>query len=66
LLLIHHKPSPAEARWGAEQLDRTSPAQVTKLKAERGIPRKSDGLLREGVDIWFGFIAKHRTIWPIK
>jgi hypothetical protein len=51
---------------GAEQLDRTSPAQMTKLKAERGIPRKSHALLREGVDIWFGFIAKHRTIWPIK
>src|SRR5438046_5456655 len=29
--------------------------EVTKLKAE---------LLREGIDVKFGFIAKHRGIWP--
>src|ERR1700691_1443794 len=34
--------------------------EVTKLKAERDILKKSRGLLREGVDVKFGFIAKHR------
>src|SRR5258706_5122386 len=33
--------------------------EVTKLKAER-----VRGLLREGIDVKFGFIAKHRGIWP--
>src|SRR5258708_725135 len=32
--------------------------EVTKLKAERDI------LNREGIDVKFGFIAKHRGIWP--
>ena len=27
-------------------------------------PKKSRGLLREGIDVKFGFIAKHRGIWP--
>jgi hypothetical protein len=36
---------------------------VIKLKAERDIPKKR-GLLREGIDVKFGFIPKHRGIWP--
>src|SRR5262249_50050811 len=36
--------------------------EVAKLKAEH--PKKSRGLLREGIDVKFGFIAKHRGIWP--
>ncbi|UPJ55227.1 IS3 family transposase [Bradyrhizobium sp. 192] len=39
--------------------------EVTKLKAERDIPKKGRCLLREGSDMKFGFIAKHRTIWPV-
>ena len=27
-------------------------------------PKKSRGLLREGIDVKFAFIAKHRGIWP--
>jgi len=27
-------------------------------------PIKSRGLLREGIDVKFGFVAKHRGIWP--
>ena len=27
-------------------------------------PKKSRGLLREGIDVKFSFIAKHRVIWP--
>src|SRR5439155_1724684 len=37
--------------------------ELTKLKAERDI-LKCRGLLREGIDLKFGFIAKHRGIWP--
>src|ERR1039458_4404070 len=33
--------------------------EVTKLKAERDILKK-DGLLREGIDVKFAFIAEHR------
>ena len=39
--------------------------EVQKLKAERDI-QKSRGLLREGIDMKFGFIAKHRGILPIE
>ena len=38
--------------------------EVIKLKAERDILKKGRGLLREGIDVKFGFIAKHRGIWP--
>ncbi|HHC8922958.1 TPA: IS3 family transposase [Stenotrophomonas maltophilia] len=38
--------------------------EVAKLKVERDIPKKSRGLLREGVDVKFGFVAKHRGAWP--
>ncbi|HEL3839322.1 TPA: IS3 family transposase [Stenotrophomonas maltophilia] len=39
--------------------------EVAKLKVERDIPKKSRGLLREGVDVKFGFVAKHRGAWPV-
>ncbi|WP_354212201.1 MULTISPECIES: IS3 family transposase [unclassified Bradyrhizobium] len=39
--------------------------EVTKLKAERDIPKKGRCLLREGSDMKFVFIAKHRNIWPV-
>ena len=39
--------------------------EVQKLKAERDILKKAAALLREGVDMKFGFIAKHRGIWPV-
>src|SRR6516164_7378210 len=38
--------------------------EVQELKAERDILKKSRGLLREGISMKFGFIAKHRGIWP--
>jgi putative transposase len=38
---------------------------VSKVKAERDILKKGHcGLLREGIDVKFGFIVKHRGIWP--
>ncbi|MDO8327917.1 MAG: IS3 family transposase [Cypionkella sp.] len=39
--------------------------EVAKLKAERDIPKKGRSLLREGSDMRFAFIAKHRHIWPV-
>ncbi|MEJ2378677.1 MAG: IS3 family transposase [Pseudolabrys sp.] len=38
--------------------------EVIKLRAERDILKKGRGLLREGIDVKFSFIAKHRGIWP--
>jgi hypothetical protein len=34
--------------------------KVIRLKAERDILRKGRGVLREGVDVKFGFVTKHR------
>ncbi|MFS4517995.1 IS3 family transposase [Delftia tsuruhatensis] len=39
--------------------------EVAKLKMERDILKKGRGLLREGVDVKFGFVAKHRGAWPV-
>jgi hypothetical protein len=39
--------------------------EVVRLKAERDILKKGHSLLREGVDMKFGFIAKHRGIWLV-
>lgn len=38
---------------------------MAKLKMERDILKKGRGLLCERVDIKFGFVAKHRGIWPV-
>ena len=39
--------------------------EVSKLKAERRYLKRGRCLLREGVDMKFGFIAKHRSVWPV-
>jgi putative transposase len=39
--------------------------EVAKAKGGAGHPKKSRGLLREGVDVKFSFIAKHRGIWAV-
>ncbi|WP_295691596.1 IS3 family transposase [uncultured Maricaulis sp.] len=39
--------------------------EVARLKAERDILKKGRGLLRQGPAVMFGFIAKHRGIWPV-
>jgi putative transposase len=41
--------------------------EVTKLEAQGGArhPKKGRSLLREGSDMKFAFIAKHRSIWPV-
>lgn len=54
---------PGHGQMKPEQLEIAQlKREVTKLKAERDI--LSRGLLREGIDVKFGFVAKHRRIWP--
>ena len=54
---------PGQGQMKPEQLEIARlKREVIKLKAERDI--LSRGLLREGIDVKFGFIAKHRGIWP--
>src|SRR4051795_10695409 len=49
---------PGHGQMKPEQLEIAQlKREVAKLKAERD-------LLREGIDVKFGFIAKHRGIWP--
>ena len=56
---------PGQGQMKPEQLEIARlKREVIKLKAERDILKKSRGLLREGIDVKFGFIAKHRGIWP--
>ncbi len=38
---------------------------VSAAQAERDILKRSGCLLREGLDMRFAFIAKHRGIWPV-
>ncbi|WP_428928012.1 IS3 family transposase [Marinibacterium sp. SX1] len=39
--------------------------EVSKLKAERDIPKKGRSLLRQGPAVMFWFVAKHRGVWPV-
>jgi putative transposase len=56
---------PGHGQMKPEQLEIAQlKREVIKLRAERDILKKSRGLLREGIDVKFGFVAKHRGIWP--
>ncbi|MCK1288982.1 IS3 family transposase [Bradyrhizobium sp. 44] len=56
---------PGHGQMKPEQLEIAQlKREVTKLKAERDILKKGRCLLREGIDVKFGFVAKHRRIWP--
>ena len=39
--------------------------ELAKVKAERDILKKAAAYFREGLDMRFAFIAKHRGIWPV-
>src|SRR5207248_5813105 len=57
-----HDAFPGQGQMKPEQLEIARlKREVAKLKAERDILK----LLREGIDVKFGFIAKHRGIWPV-
>jgi hypothetical protein len=47
-----------------EVRDRTAEARSRQAEGGTRHSKKSRGLLREGIDVKFGFIAKHRGIWP--
>src|SRR3984893_15314108 len=55
------RPRADEARAA---LDRAAPARGQQAEGRAGYPKKGRGLLREGSDMKFVFIAKHWTIWP--
>jgi transposase-like protein len=40
--------------------------ELARVRMERSIPKKGARLLREGPDVRFGFIAKHRAVWPVR
>ena len=44
--------------------DRAAAARSAEAQGRAGHPKKSRGLLCEGEHVKFGFIAKHRGIWP--
>src|SRR5260370_18698347 len=54
-------PRAVEPRAGG---DRAVEARSDEAQGRAGHPKKSRGLLREGIDVKFGFIAKHRGLWP--
>src|ERR1700756_6054246 len=55
-------PRPDEA--GAAR-DRAAQARSGEAEGGAGHTKKSRGLLREGIDVKFSFIAKHRGIWAV-
>ncbi|HEY5253041.1 MAG TPA: IS3 family transposase [Acidobacteriaceae bacterium] len=56
---------PGQGQMKPEQLEIAQlKREVIRLKAERDILKKGRGLFREGVDVKFAFIAKHRVVWP--
>ena len=56
---------PGHGQMKPEQLEIAQlKREVAQAEGRTGHPKKSRGLLREGIDVKFGFIAKHRGIWP--
>ena len=57
---------PGQGQMKPEQLEIAQlKREVIRLKAERDILKKPRPI-REGIDVKFGFIAKHRGIWPTR
>ncbi|MBK6789063.1 MAG: IS3 family transposase [Betaproteobacteria bacterium] len=40
-------------------------AELARVKMERDILGKSDGVLRKGSEVKYAFIQRHRRVWPI-
>ena len=56
---------PGHGQMKPEQLEIAQlKREVAQAEGRTGHPKKSRGLLREGIDVKFGFVAKHRGIWP--
>src|ERR1700754_623722 len=45
--------------------DREAAPRGRQAQGGARYPKKSRGLLRQGLDMRFGFVAKHRGIWPV-
>src|SRR4029078_12560597 len=45
--------------------DRAAEARGHQAQGRTRHPKKSRGLLREGIDVKFGFIARHRGTWAV-
>src|SRR6185295_8293703 len=56
------RPGADEARAAR---DRAAEARGHEAQGRTRHPKKSRGLLREGIDVKFGFVAKHRGIWAV-
>src|SRR3954469_25052220 len=56
---------PGQGQMKPEQLEIARlKREVSKLKAERDILKKAAAYFAKESDVTFGFIAKHRGIWP--
>src|SRR3989338_10886130 len=51
-------------RWNCDWSSDVCSSDLRQAEGRAGHPKKSRGLLREGIDVRFAFIAKHRGIWP--
>src|SRR4051812_26971244 len=54
---------PGNGQMKPEQL--AAQARSCQAEGRAGHPKKSRGLLREGINVKFSFIAKHRGIWAV-
>jgi transposase-like protein len=56
---------PGQGQMKPEQLEIAQlKREVIKLKAERDILKKAAAYFAKEIDVKFGFIVKHRGIWP--
>jgi putative transposase len=55
---------PGHGQMKPEQLEIAAQARGCQTEGRTRHSKKSRGLLREGIDMKFAFIAKHRGIWP--
>ncbi|WP_156677959.1 IS3 family transposase [Sphingomonas profundi] len=57
-------PGDGEMKPESQEIERLR-RELARMKAERDILKKAGGLLRQGLDMRFEFVAKHRGIWPV-
>nr|WP_295776300.1 IS3 family transposase [Rhodoferax sp.] len=60
------KGADSKVKVSAEQMEISRlKAELARVKMERDILGKSDGVLRQGIDLKYAFIQRHRSVWPI-
>lgn len=60
----HAFPGQGQTKPEQAELDRLKP-EVANLKMEGDILKLCRGQFRQGVDVKYGFVAKHRWVWPV-